>query len=484
MSAEEDEFPEEETGVDEEDVFEEAEASEDDLDTGSVDAEEDPFADESEEGPDFDDEAEGEDEPDFDDLEDIDFGDDDDDDDDEDGEGSKLKKVLKNINFKDMPRRTQLMVGGGGVTLLILLGVGGWLAFSGGEEEKKQETVAEANVPKVGMALPPKKKKTAGGAGTSLNQLAASGGKGASLNQIAASAKGPGQGIVIPAFSKVAYDAIASAASPSEPLPQVQVSDLSESTPQGPVPRIADDGRKPWQVFAKPFKDQSGQPRIAVIVRGLGLSQTATEAAIRLLPDGVTLAFDPYAPDLLDWADKGRKAGHEILITLPLESDRFPQEDPGPLGLMTTNPTEENDRRLEHVLSRMSGYVGVYLVMGSKFYKSNEHLTALLTKLNQSGLMLVDGGMDGKSPAPGLATEMGLPRAVGNVVLDQVPTKAGVDKKLAELEGLLKEQPVAVAVAEAYPASIERLVAWLAGLKDKNISLAPISALADKQILQ
>jgi polysaccharide deacetylase 2 family uncharacterized protein YibQ len=52
------------------------------------------------------------------------------------------------------------------------------------------------------------------------------------------------------------------------------------------------------------------------------------------------------------------------------------------------------------------------------------------------------------------------------------------------LETVLAGQPAAVAIAEGYPSSIERIAAWTADLEAKNLVLAPLSALANKQFLE
>jgi polysaccharide deacetylase 2 family uncharacterized protein YibQ len=65
-----------------------------------------------------------------------------------------------------------------------------------------------------------------------------------------------------------------------------------------------------------------------------------------------------------------------------------------------------------------------------------------------------------------------------------IPTKAEIDVRLAELETVLAGQSAAVAIVEGYPSSIGRIAAWTADLEAKNLVLAPLSALADKQFLE
>ena len=54
-----------------------------------------------------------------------------------------------------------------------------------------------------------------------------------------------------------------------------------EMTPRGPIPKIAADGMRPAEAFARPVKPLPGKPdapRVALIVSGLGVSASLTTA--------------------------------------------------------------------------------------------------------------------------------------------------------------------------------------------------------------
>ena len=92
--------------------------------------------------------------------------------------------------------------------------------------------------------------------------------------------------------------------------------DLIETTPQGPLPRIANNGTMPMRAYAPPFV-ATNQPKIAIVISGLGISAKATTLALSNLPPGVTLAFAPYAGDVQHWVVEARKRGHEVLLEFP-----------------------------------------------------------------------------------------------------------------------------------------------------------------------
>lgn len=208
--------------------------------------------------------------------------------------------------------------------------------------------------------------------------------------------------------------------------------------------------------------------KLAVVVEGLGLSQIATEAAINKLPASVTLAFSPYARDLKKWIEKAKASGHEVLIEVPMESKSFPAEDPGPLGLLTSNDAKENQTRLDAILKDAGSAIGVLDSTGSKF-REDQNINTLFAKLKEKNLFYVQG-------EPGVRMgEPGVPTAVADVVLDERPFRAAVDARLDYAERLAKYQGSAVASMSAKPVNFERLVLWLEQSQKKGVSLAPMS---------
>ncbi|MEM7567323.1 MAG: divergent polysaccharide deacetylase family protein, partial [Pseudomonadota bacterium] len=90
---------------------------------------------------------------------------------------------------------------------------------------------------------------------------------------------------------------------------------LAEESVYGILPRVAADGRRPMDVYARPTVRFAGRTRsqVAVVLTGLGLSDKGTQATIDAMPGGVTLAFVPYADGVADWAMQARQNGHETL---------------------------------------------------------------------------------------------------------------------------------------------------------------------------
>jgi uncharacterized protein len=253
---------------------------------------------------------------------------------------------------------------------------------------------------------------------------------------------------------------------------------LVEVGPQGPLPIIGRDGRLPWRVYGRPFDHTDKRPRIAVVVTGLGASGTVTDIAINDLPGTVTLAFDPYARRLNEWVDRARAAGHEVLLALPMEPIDYPREDPGPFTLLTSLSAGDNLVRLDWALSRVTGYVGLTNMMGSRFTTSARDLAPIFEELKKRGLMFVDSRASEQSVAGSLATSMSLPRLVADAALDSEQTADAINRNLAGLEALAQRNGTALGMGFAYPVTVERVAAWAQTLEAKALVLAPASALA------
>jgi polysaccharide deacetylase 2 family uncharacterized protein YibQ len=252
--------------------------------------------------------------------------------------------------------------------------------------------------------------------------------------------------------------------------------DLIESTPAGPLPRIADDGRSPMTAYAPSVPAMQG-PRIAIVVAGLGVSAKATQAAINNLPAAVTLAFLPYADDVQRWVGDARKRGHEVLLEVPMEPYDFPDSDPGPHTLRAGNGDDSNIDRLTWSLTRFTGYAGVMNLLGGRFMADANALEPVMTFLARRGLVFFDAGPANRSAAPDVAKRTGAPYVQSAANIDAIQTGMEIDQRLSELEARARLNGSAAGTAFVYPVTIERLSAWAQGLSGRGFVLVPASAI-------
>ncbi len=258
---------------------------------------------------------------------------------------------------------------------------------------------------------------------------------------------------------------------------------LVEDSPDGPLPIIATDGRQPWQVYARKFDAADPRPRVALVVGGLGLDNAMTNEAITRLPPEVTLAFSPYARDLEGWIAAARRAGHEVMLGLPMEPADYPNQDPGPKTLLTSIEPEKNLERLRWVLSRGTDYVGLVGIMGGRFAADRASLEPVLEALKARGLYFVDDHDAQEGALAALGPALGMAWAITDRRLDEEASPEAVDKALNDLEGIAAQDGAALGLGALYPVTLDRVLAWTGALANKNVALAPATAVATRQKL-
>lgn len=247
------------------------------------------------------------------------------------------------------------------------------------------------------------------------------------------------------------------------------------------LPILSSDPNLPWRLYATPFADGEPRPRIAIVFVSLGLSDGATEAIIQQLPGAVTLAFSPYSRKLPDWIARARAKGHEVLVELPMEPLNYPDDDPGPLALLDDRPIEDNVTRLDGILDRAEGAVGVAAQMGSRFTGDEALIGPILEALGQRGFLYVDNSTSPASVVPALSQQIAVPIVLNDHYLDTEASRIAIDGRLQQIERIARSEGAAVAFAMPYPISIERLLAWIPTLEAKGFVLAPVTAVVGHQ---
>jgi polysaccharide deacetylase 2 family uncharacterized protein YibQ len=254
---------------------------------------------------------------------------------------------------------------------------------------------------------------------------------------------------------------------------------LTEDTAEGELPRISEDGRKVWQVYARPFNTNDKRPRVAMVLIDMGMARMATDAALRRLPAAVTIAFDAQSPVVGAWLARARQDGHETLLSLPMEPFDYPRSDPGPGTLLTNLPNSDNFGRLIAALRSGTGYVGVTTISGSRFTADPDKMTPVLDVLKRRGLLVFDAHVAPHSALKDLAKQMHLPVSVATLQIDRDPSPAAIDSALNQLEQTANLSGHAIGVATPLPVTLDHLETWIKRLPEHGLALAPISAVVE-----
>ncbi len=277
-----------------------------------------------------------------------------------------------------------------------------------------------------------------------------------------------GTGPLIIEANRIGQDA-RSAAFPNE--------DLLEETSDGKIPVIGIDGTRPMDQYARPWSGARGT-RIAIVVGGLGLSQTGTQRAIRELPGEVTLAFAASGNSLPRWMQEARRNGHEILLQMPLEPFDYPQNDPGPFTLRTDIGETQNLAELHRAMAKLTNYTGIVTFMGGRFLSDADALEPVMRDVASRGLLFLDDGSTAQSLSGTLAGAIEAPHAFADLQLDADLTETAVLKKLDELERIARRNGTAIGIASAFDESVDAIRKWCEEAQNRGIEIVGIASLA------
>ncbi len=245
------------------------------------------------------------------------------------------------------------------------------------------------------------------------------------------------------------------------------------------VPRVAVDGRQPWQAYARPFEQTDQRPRLSVLLVEMGLSQEMTKGAIDHLHPAIGLALIPYAPAVGDLARAARLAGHEVLVAMPMQPLDFPRNDAGPGSLLNAVAPKDNITRLHQALVAVPGAVGIMPFMGQAFLSQQAFYLPVLQELKLRGLLYHDPRtMQGDGVATSVKTLQG-PLTVGTRWLDVTPSRDGIQAALAQFEDEARSKGSALAMARPFPVVLQALKDWAPTVAGKGFALAPLTAMAN-----
>ncbi len=253
---------------------------------------------------------------------------------------------------------------------------------------------------------------------------------------------------------------------------------LIEDSEIGPLPIRAADGRRPFDAYARPWSGARGA-RIAIVIGGLGVSQTGTETAIAQLPPEVTLAFASGGNSLDRWMQAARRDGHEVLMQVPLEPFDYPQVDPGRNTLTVEADPAENRDRLHWALSRITNYTGIMNYMGGRFVTDDGAMAPFFGELAKRGLMYVDDGSSARSIAPEVAQRTGVPYAAGDSAIDVERDRGAILARLDDLERTARAQGFAVGIGSAFDVTVDAVATWVQEAQRRGIEIVPVSAVAN-----
>ncbi|UHS57729.1 divergent polysaccharide deacetylase family protein [Agrobacterium vaccinii] len=259
--------------------------------------------------------------------------------------------------------------------------------------------------------------------------------------------------------------------------------DLLEDTAFGRLPKVSADGLRPMEQYARPWSGARGT-RIAIIVGGLGLSQTGTQKAIRDLPPEVTLGFAASGNSLQRWMQEGRREGHEILLQVPFEPFGYPGTNPGPDTLLVAGPAKLNLERLHRAMGKITNYTGIMNYLGGRFMADEKALEPVIKDIGQRGLLFIDDGSSAQSKSGPVTKALSTAAGFADLQLDDQVNENAILRKLDDLERIARRNGTAIGVASAFDESIGAISKWSVEAAARGIEIVGVSALVSEKTEQ
>jgi polysaccharide deacetylase 2 family uncharacterized protein YibQ len=253
---------------------------------------------------------------------------------------------------------------------------------------------------------------------------------------------------------------------------------LIEDSEEGKLPIVSVDGVRPLERYARPWSGARGT-RIVLVVGGLGLSQTGTQRALKILPEEITLAFAANGNSLSRWMPEARRLGHELLLQVPMEPFDYPDNDPGPLTLTHDNPEDRNLALLHRSMGKMTNYTGIMNYLGGRLLADPVALEPVMRDIGERGLLFLDDGTSAQSLTATFAKTFSAPHAFADMIVDEDVNRTAILKKLDDLERIALRKGTAIGVASAFDESVDAIAQWVQEARGRGIEIVGPSALAE-----
>ena len=225
-----------------------------------------------------------------------------------------------------------------------------------------------------------------------------------------------------------------------------------------------DLSRKPYYFGDKPV--------IAVIIDDMGINHRRT-ADISSLNAPLTSSFLTYGTRLDKQVEKAVKAGHEIMIHVPMEPKSKINLTPDTL---TTQMNEKDIKaELSKMLNKFKNVRGVNNHMGSEFTEDKQRMNYVMDVLKEHNMFFVDSKTSAKSVGRRVAKDKRVAYAHRHVFLDNENKVDYINKQLRAAERIARKNGYAVAIGHPKSATFKALKDWLPSLEEKNIKLVHMS---------
>jgi len=261
-----------------------------------------------------------------------------------------------------------------------------------------------------------------------------------------------------------------------EPSPQIVLPNTPIIKDTVTAPTTDDHTNKSTNSAKNPnISSPQKRPVIAMVIDDMGIDKSRSKRIVQL-PGLLTTSYIAYATKMDSQVATARKAGHEIMLHIPMEP-MSPDVDPGPNVLLSGIPENELRQKIRWNLSQLKSIKGVNNHMGSRFTSDLQGMRTLMEELKKKNLWFFDSITSGTSKGRIAAKEFDIPFTARNIFIDHDENINVIKSQLAKVERLARKQGYAIAIGHPRENTIRALEPWIKTIESKGFKLVPLSTL-------
>jgi uncharacterized protein len=226
--------------------------------------------------------------------------------------------------------------------------------------------------------------------------------------------------------------------------------------------------------LAHPAHAAPRQPRLAIVIDDLGYDRSQGDALLQL-PYPLTLSILPLLPYSEEIAEVAHRRGYEVLLHLPVASERGEKEEA--IELHPGMDPAEVDRTFSAMLETVPYAAGVNNHEGSLGTADPALMNELMTLLRDQHLFFVDSRTTPATVAETAAHLAGVAATSRNVFLDDEQSVGAIRKQLELAVKDAREKGAALAIGHPHPETLQVLMDELPQISREGVTLAFASEL-------
>jgi polysaccharide deacetylase 2 family uncharacterized protein YibQ len=232
-----------------------------------------------------------------------------------------------------------------------------------------------------------------------------------------------------------------------------------------PVPRPA------VKETVKPEKAKKPSWKIAVIIDDVGYPTTALGEYVRF-QGKLTFSVIPFLEHSRQYAGVLHDNGFEVLLHIPMEPIGYPQVNPGPGAVLSSDSRELVEKKISGMVESIPYAQGANNHMGSKATQDCALMELVIDALKKRNLFFVDSVTIGTSCAYKTAAARNEPAARRDVFLDNRDDYEYISQRFEELKRIARRKGTAIGIGHIHKKhTIEVLQNQRPELEDEGFTL-------------